>query len=64
MGDQQAQCDRHEQDLYRGDCTMHGITTRVLVLEQSMESILFYMRWMLVTTAGILVTAIVRLVIK
>lgn len=54
---------QHTKDLYFGN-GKPGLTTRVLVLENSMQTIHFYGRRILVTLLCILVVAILDLVIK
>lgn len=54
---------QHTKDLYLGN-GKPGLTTRVLVLETSMQTIHFYGRRILLTLLGILVVAVLDLIIK
>jgi hypothetical protein len=58
------QCDRHEKDLYRGDNRKPGITTRLEIVENNVNTIKFYGRWMLLLLGGIFGTALAGLVMK
>jgi hypothetical protein len=58
------QCDKHHQDLYFGDDVKPGITTRILIMEDTLKTLKSYARWGVIFIAGILLTAILRLVIK
>lgn len=61
---ERAQCDKHHNDLYFGDIERPGLTTRVLVLESSMNAIKFYARWGLLLVGGIFVTSVIGLLVK
>lgn len=54
---------QHDQDLYRGN-GKPGLTTRMQRAEDSIETIKFYGRWLLVTAAGIIVVGVLNLVLK
>lgn len=55
--------DRHEQILLLGN-GKPGLTTRMQRAEDSIETIKFYGRWLLVTAAGIIVVGVLNLVLK
>jgi len=54
---------KHDKDLYVGN-GKPGITTRMALVESTVESIRFYARWIMLTVLGIFVVAIVGLVIR
>ena len=54
---------KHDDDLYKGN-GKPGITTRLALVESTVDSIKYYARWILVSVLGILVVAILNLVIK
>lgn len=49
----ESQCDRHHQDLYFGDDNRPGITTRILMMEKTMESFKYYFRAIVVLLIGL-----------
>jgi hypothetical protein len=61
---EESQCDKHHRDLYFGDEHRPGLTTRVLVMENTVNSFKFYARWLLLLVGGIFATAVAGLVIK
>ena len=54
---------RHDQILLIGN-GKPGLTTRMQRAEDSIETIKFYGRWLLVTAAGIIVVGVLNLVLK